>query len=148
MSGISKVRDLEKVGSASKSTPWCWKILEVGQRPKVRIMTNVYIVLNSIRPAAEGEELVAEEISLILGLHYLLSFYAGATTSCSRPETVLQAKGRIRKLGADTHLSLIDLVVDNHFVELEKFGDRWKSGRRGGGQPHPNLRMCIGSRVT
>ena len=43
-------------------------ILEVGQRPKVEDYDDyLYIVLNSIRPVGEGEELVAEEISLVLG---------------------------------------------------------------------------------
>ena len=39
-------------------------ILEVGQRPKVEDYDEyLYIVLNAIRPVAEGEELVAEEES-------------------------------------------------------------------------------------
>lgn len=131
VSGISKVTDLEKVGECFKIHPLVLEdILEVGQRPKVEDYDDyLYIVLNYIRPVAGGEELAAEEISLVLGPHYLLSFYAGDDDIYAPiRERLLQAKGRIRKMGADyLAYSLIDLVVDNYFVELEKFGDQMES---------------------
>ena len=131
VSGISKVTDLEKVGECFKIHPLVLEdILEVGQRPKVEDYDNyLYIVLNSILPVPEGEKLMAEEISLVLGPHYLLSFFAGdGDLYAPIRERLLQAKGRIRKLGADyLAYSLIDLVVDNYFVELEKFGDQMES---------------------
>jgi magnesium transporter len=131
VTGISKVTDLENLGECFKIHPLVLEdILEVGQRPKVEDYDDyLYIVLNSIRPVAEGEELAAEEISLVLGPHYLLSFYAGdGDIYAPIRERLLQAKGRIRKLGADyLAYSLIDLVVDNYFVELEKFGDQVES---------------------
>jgi magnesium transporter len=131
VSGISKVTDLEKVGECFKIHPLVLEdILEVGQRPKVEDYDNyLYIVLNSILPVPEGEKLMAEEISLVLGPHYLLSFFAGdGDLYAPIRERLLQAKGRIRKKGADyLAYSLIDLVVDNYFVELEKFGDQMES---------------------
>jgi magnesium transporter len=131
VNGVSKVTDLEKVGECFKIHPLVLEdILEVGQRPKVEDYDDyLYIVLNSIRPVAEGEELVAEEISLILGPNYVLSFYAGDDDIYAPiRERLLEAKGRIRKMGADyLAYSLIDLIVDNYFVELEKFGDQVES---------------------
>ena len=131
VTGISKVKDLEKLGDCFKIHPLVLEdILEVGQRPKVEDYDDyLYIVLNSIRPVAEGKELVAEEISLVLGPHYLLSFYTGDDDIyASVRERLLQAKGRLRKLGADfLAYSLIDLVVDNYFIELERFGDQVES---------------------
>jgi len=131
VTGISKVRDLEQVGECYKIHPLVLEdILEVGQRPKVEDYDEyLYIVLNAIQPVAEGEELVAEEISLILGPDYLLSFYSGADDIFAPiRERLLQAKGRIRKMGADyLAYALIDLVVDNYFVELERFGDQVES---------------------
>ncbi|MBU4357189.1 MAG: magnesium/cobalt transporter CorA [Proteobacteria bacterium] len=131
VTGITKAKDLEKLGECFKIHPLVLEdILEVGQRPKVEDYDEyLYIVLNSIQPVAGGEELVAEEISLILGPHYLLSFYSGDDDIyASIRERLLQAKGRIRKLGADyLAYALIDLVVDNYFVELEKFGGQMES---------------------
>jgi len=131
VTGISKVTDLEMVGECFKIHPLVLEdILEVGQRPKVEDYDEyLYIVLNAIQPVAEGEKLVAEEISLVLGPNYLLSFYTGGDDIYAPiRERLLQAKGRVRKLGADyLAYSLIDLVVDNYFVELEKFGDQMES---------------------
>jgi magnesium transporter len=131
VSGISKVTDLEHLGECFKIHPLVLEdILEVGQRPKVEDYDDyLYIVLNYIRPVPEGEKLVAEEISLVLGDHYLLSFYSGdGDIYAPIRERLLQAKGRIRKLGADyLAYSLIDLVVDNYFVELERFGEQMES---------------------
>jgi len=131
VTGISRAKDLEQVGECFKIHPLVLEdILEVGQRPKVEDYDDyLYIVLNYIRPVAGGEELVAEEISLVLGPHYVLSFYPGdGDIYAPIRERLLQAKGRIRKLGADyLAYSLIDLVVDNYFVELEKFGDQMES---------------------
>ena len=131
VNGISKVKDLENVGECFKIHPLVLEdILELGQRPKVEDYDDyLYIVLNSIRPVGEGEELVAEEISLVLGPHYVLSFYEGDSDLFAPVrERLLKAKGRIRKMGADfLAYSIIDLVVDNYFVVLEKFGDQMES---------------------
>ena len=131
VTGVSKVKDLEKLGECFKIHPLVLEdILEVGQRPKVEDYDDyLYIVLNSIQPVGEGEELAAEEISLVLGPHYLLSFYVGDDDIYAPVrERLLQGKGRIRKLGADyLAYALIDLVVDNYFLELEKFGDQVES---------------------
>jgi magnesium transporter len=131
VNGVSQVKDLEKLGEMFKIHPLVLEdILEVGQRPKVEDYDDyLYIVLNSLRPLEEGEELVAEEVSLVLGPHYLLSFYAGGDDIFAPVrERLLKAKGRTRKLGADfLAYSLIDLVVDNYFVELERFGDQVES---------------------
>jgi len=131
VTGITRGKDLEKLGEYFKIHSLVLEdILEVGQRPKVEDYDDyLYIVLNSIRPVAEGEELVAEEISLILGPHYLLSFYSGADDLYAAVrERLLQGKGRIRKLGPDyLAYALIDLVVDNYFIELEKFGDQMEA---------------------
>ena len=131
VTGVSKVKDLEKLGECFKIHPLVLEdILEVGQRPKVEDYDDyLYIVLNSIRPVGEDEELAAEEISLVLGPHYLLSFYVGDDDIYAPVRARLrQGKGRIRKLGADyLAYALIDLVVDNYFLELEKFGDQVES---------------------
>jgi magnesium transporter len=128
VSGIQQVKNLEKLGECFNIHPLVLEdILEVGQRPKIEDYDDyLYIVLDSIRPVAEGEKLVAEEISLVLGPHYVLSFYEGeGDLFAPVRDRLLKAKGRIRKLGADfLAYSLIDLIVDNYFVELEKFGDQ------------------------
>ncbi|MGO8760595.1 MAG: magnesium/cobalt transporter CorA [Desulfobaccales bacterium] len=131
VNGVSRVKDLEKLGECFKIHPLVLEdILEVGQRPKVEDYDDyLYIVLDSIKPVAEAEGLVSQEISLVLGPHYVLSFYEGeGDLFAPIRERLLTAKGRIRKMGADyLAYTIIDLVVDNYFVELEKFGDQIES---------------------
>ena len=56
VSGISRVKDLEKLGECFKIHPLVLEdILEVGQRPKVEDYDDyLYIVFNSIRPVSRG----------------------------------------------------------------------------------------------
>ena len=108
VNGISQVKDLEKLGGFFKIHPLVLEdILEVGQRPKVEDYDDyLYIVLNYIRPVSEGEELVAEEISLVLGPHYVLSFHESGgdlfTSIRDRLQTGQradpQARGRLPRL--------------------------------------------------
>ena len=69
---------------------------------------------------------MAEQISLILGANYVLSFHEG-DGDLFKPvrDRIITAKGRIRKAGADyLAYALMDLIVDNYFVTLEQFGDQ------------------------
>jgi magnesium transporter len=128
VSGIHQVKNLEKLGECFNIHPLVLEdILDAEQRPKIEDYDDyLYIVLATSRPGAESQELASEQISLILGPHYVISFQEddGDLFAPIR-ERLLKAKGRIRKLGADyLAYTLIDLIVDNYFVELEKFGDQ------------------------
>ena len=62
----------------------------------------------------------------ILGPNFVLSFQE-TPGDCFDPvrERIRGGKGRIRKLGPDyLAYALIDAVVDNYFVVLEKLGER------------------------
>jgi len=128
ISGLHQVKNLEKLGECFNIHPLVLEdILDIEQRPKIEDYDNyLYIVLTTIGQAPESEEISAEQISLILGPHYVISLHEGdGDLFAPLRERLLKAKGRIRKLGADyLAYSLIDLIVDNYFVELEKFGDQ------------------------
>jgi magnesium transporter len=77
----------------------------------------------------EEKRIVSEQVSLVLGPNYILSFqeHEGDVFGAVR-ERVRRGKGRIRKSGADyLAYALLDAVVDNYFVVLEKFGDHIES---------------------
>jgi magnesium transporter len=68
-----------------------------------------------------------EQISLILGQNFVFSFQEGKTGDVFGPirDRIRNGKGRVRKMGADYLVySLVDAVVDNYFVILEKLGER------------------------
>ena len=128
VSGISQVGHLERLGECFKLHPLVLEdILNVDQRPKVEDYEDyLFIVIKAISSKPEIDEIVAEQISLILGANYVLSFHENSE-DLFKPvrERLLTAKGRIRKAGADyLAYALMDLIVDNYFVTLEQFGEQ------------------------
>ena len=128
VSGISQVSHLERLGECFKLHPLVLEdILNVDQRPKIEDYEDyLYIVIKTISSKPEVDEIVAEQISLILGANFVLSFHEGDQDPFkSVRDRIIAAKGRIRKAGADyLTYSLMDLIVDNYFVALEQFGDQ------------------------
>lgn len=102
-------------------------IASTEQRPKVEDYGHyVYIVVRMMHETAEAG-LVTEQLSLILGERFVLSFQEGIRGDVFDPvRTRLRAsKGRIRSLGADyLCYALLDAVIDNYFNVLEDLGDR------------------------
>jgi magnesium transporter len=128
VSGVSQADHLERLGESFKLHPLVLEdILNVDQRPKVEDYEDyLYIVLKAISSQPERDEIEAEQISLVLGPNYVLSFHE-TSDDMFKPvrERLVAAKGRIRKAGADyLAYALMDLIVDNYFVTLEQFGDR------------------------
>lgn len=125
--GISQVKNLEKIGECFQIHPLVLEdILDVEQRPKVEDYdTYLYIVLKTLRhvPDDKEVEIQSDQVSLILGPHYVISFHeSDGDIFAPIRERIKAGKGRIRKMGADyLAYSLMDLVVDNYFVELESF---------------------------
>jgi len=74
----------------------------------------------------KDDEIKAEQISLILGKNFVLSFQEteGDVFNFIR-ERIKNSKGRIRKIGADYLIyALLDAVVDNYYIILEKIGEK------------------------
>ena len=103
-------------------------ILNTDQRPKLEDYGEyLFVVLKSLyHSKIESDEPEIEQISLVLGPNYVLSFQerAGDEFEPVR-ERIRSDKGRVRKMGADyLAYSLIDLIVDTYFIVLEKLGER------------------------
>ena len=102
-------------------------IMTTTQRPKVEDLGGaVFVVLRMLEGDGRGPVLLSDQLSLVLGPNYVLSFQETAG-DCLDPvrERIRSGKGRIRALGPDyLAYALIDGVVDNYFVVLEGLGDR------------------------
>jgi len=103
-------------------------ILQTDQRPKVEVFEDhLFIVLKMLYLAKDGdlEELVSEQVSIVLGKNYVISFQEsiGAVFDPVR-ERIRKGKGKVRKMKADyLAYALMDSVVDNYFVLMETFAD-------------------------
>lgn len=101
-------------------------ILHTDQRPKVEVTDgSVYIVLKMLVYDAAHHHIEAEQISLILGPTYVITFQErdGDVLEPLR-RRLLQDTGRVRKQGADyLTYAIIDVIVDHYFAVLENIGE-------------------------
>ena len=102
-------------------------IVNTGHRPKAEDFEDYeYIVLKMLTYDEDQNHITAEQVSFILGPHYLISFQEteGDVFNFVR-ERIRKAKGRIRKSGCDyLAYALIDAIVDHYFLVLEKMGEK------------------------
>ena len=127
VSGVHDVEFLEHVGSRFGLHPLVLEdIAHTAQRPKVEDYEDyLYVVAKTLSYNVQAAEVEAEQISLVLGPDYVLSFQE-REPDVFEPirDRIAQAKGRVRKMGADyLAYALVDLMVDGYFKVLEKVSE-------------------------
>jgi len=127
--GLHQVEVLERLGGCYGLHPLVLEdILNTDQRPKMEDYGEyIYVVLKMLNYDDKSGQIEAEQISLILGQNFVLSFQEGKEGDVFGllRERLRGGKGRIRKMGADyLAYSLIDSVVDHYFIILERLGER------------------------
>lgn len=126
--GIHEVEVLERLGDCFGLHPLVVEdILNTDQRPKMEDFGDyIFIVLKMLYYNDKTDEIVIEQISLILGPHFVISFQEREVDVFDPiRERIRSEKGRIRKMGADyLAYALLDVTVDNYFTILEKLGER------------------------
>ncbi|HEY5975581.1 MAG TPA: magnesium/cobalt transporter CorA [Geobacteraceae bacterium] len=126
--GLHEIEIIQQVGDCQGLHPLVLEdILNTEQRPKAEDFgTYLYIVLKSLS-LPDGGTLAAEQVSLIVGSNFVISFQEGLHDDLFGPirERLKAGKGRLRGMGADyLAYCLMDAIVDNYFVVLEKLGER------------------------
>ncbi|MBN1804055.1 MAG: magnesium/cobalt transporter CorA [Sedimentisphaerales bacterium] len=129
--GLHDIELLEKLGNGFGLHPLILEdILSTGQRPKFEdYEKHIFIVLKMLSFNQESQSVETEQVSLILGPNYVISFqeHIGDVFDPIR-ERIRNDKGRIRKMGPDyLAYSLLDAIVDSYFNILEKFGEKIES---------------------
>ncbi len=101
-------------------------IVNTAQRPKVESYDHyLFVVLKTFRYDSRSNEVASEQISLILGENYLITFQETASDIFANVVDRLRKGTRIRKRGADyLTYALIDAVVDSYFAVLEALGEK------------------------
>lgn len=126
--GLHNVEVIEKIGKQFSFHPLLLEdILNTHQRPKLEDYEHyLYIVLKMLYYEASTGELTAEQVSLILGAQYVISFQErGGELFRGIRDRIRNAKGRIRKAGADyLAYTLLDVVVDSYFGILEQIEEK------------------------
>ena len=128
--GVHDTSIIEKLGNHFELHPLIMEdIVSTQQRPKMEEYNKyIFIVLRMLHFNSK-EELISEQVSLVLGSNFVISFQE-SIGDVFQPirERISKGKGRIRKMGADyLAYALIDAIVDNYFIVLEKLGDTIES---------------------
>ena len=128
--GLSDTAMLEQIGTSFGLHPLVLEdILNTEQRSKLEDYADyLYVVLKTFGYKKKGavEKIDSDQISLVLGKNFVLSFLeTDGTQFQSVRERLRSGKGQIRKSGADFLIySLIDAIVDSYFVILERLDER------------------------
>ena len=126
--GIHHLDIIEKIGQHFGLHPLILEdVVNTAQRPKLEeYEDHFFLVLKMLSYDETKEETHAEQISIIIGKNFVISFQE-VECDVFDPvrERIRNGKGRIRKIGADyLAYALADAIVDHNFIILEKPGER------------------------
>jgi magnesium transporter len=103
-------------------------ILSLGQRPKMdEIDGLLFCLLNMLYFNEKDSAVEVEQISIVLGKNFVISFQEDANRDVFNPlrDRLKVATSKVRQNGADfLYYALIDLIVDNYYVVMEKLGEK------------------------
>ncbi|OGB66946.1 MAG: magnesium and cobalt transport protein CorA [Caldithrix sp. RBG_13_44_9] len=127
VTGLQNVKVLEKLGEIFNLHPLIMEdILNTDQRPKVEIYDDyLFIVLKIMSYDKDRREISSEQVSIILGNNYIISFLENqGDLFLPVKERIKNPKGRHRTHGADyLAYALIDIIVDHYFLILENLAE-------------------------
>lgn len=103
-------------------------ILSKGQRPKMDDMEGVlFCLLNMLYFNETTRTVEAEQISIVLGKSFVISFQEDDTRDVFNPlrNRLKAASNKVRQKTADyLCYAMLDLIVDNYFVVMESLGEQ------------------------
>lgn len=121
--GTSNIQMIQKIGTHFNLHPLLLEdVVTLEQRPKLDdYKETIYIVIKRLK-SDNSDKVGEEQISLILGKDYVISFQESQDNFFEPiKERLRKDNTNMRKMGADYLVyALIDMVVDNYFVILEK----------------------------
>lgn len=129
VTGRNNVSILEKVGHCFGIHDLVLEdIHNTGHRPKMEDYGEYLFLIMKILREHQGETVI-EQVSLILGKNYVISFQESEFDIFDPVRRRIRSgKGKIRKAGPDyLAYALLDIVVDNYFIVLEHLGEQVES---------------------
>lgn len=103
-------------------------ILSINQRPKMdEINDIIFCLLNMLYFNEKDSAVEVEQISIVLGKNFVISFQEDAHRDVFNPlrDRLKVNSSKARQNGADfLYYALIDMIVDNYYVVMEKLGEK------------------------
>lgn len=128
LAGLHDLAPIEGIGRHFDIHPLTIEdVVNTTHRPKAEFFeTYLFMTLKTFTCTAEGHLEETEQVSLILGQHFLVTFQerAGGAFDYLR-ERIRNGRGRVRKSCCDyLAYALVDAVVDGYFQILERLDER------------------------
>ena len=124
--GVHDLAVIEKLGQHFLIHPLTLEdTVNTAQRPKLEEFDDyLYMVLKMLTWDDVAGRVRAEQVSILLGHHFLISFQEAEGDVFAPVRTrIRQGRGRLRRSGGDyLAYALIDSVVDHYFIVLEHLG--------------------------
>ena len=128
VTGVHDVALLGRIGGCFGLHPLVLEdISNTDQRPKLEDYGEyAYLVFKVLHDGTEGATTQVEQMSIVIGKDFVLSFEEAEPTAFDAVrERIRDNRAGMRAQGADfLAYSLLDAVVDNYFLVLERFGGR------------------------
>ncbi len=127
ITGIHDKDIIKKIGEHYKLHPLLLEdLMNTRQRPKLEVYKNeIFMVIKMIYYNEEKQQVETEQVSLIMGKDFLISFLEdpGDVFDPVRIR-IRENKSKIRNASVDfLTYALIDAVIDNYFVIIERIGE-------------------------
>lgn len=126
--GVADAEALERLGKCANLHPLVVEdVANTDQRVKLEDYTDyLYLVVKSISWDSQAGAVATEQVSLILGDHWVISFQEREPDAFEAVKDRLRNdKARARRMGADyLAYALLDAVVDHYFETIEQLGEQ------------------------
>jgi magnesium transporter len=125
--GLHEIGIIQELGTCYGWHPLIVEdILNTNQRTKIDVFDDhIFMSLKMLTYNNDGQALGVEQLSLVLGSNYVITFQEKQGDIFDPLRTRIKtSKGRVRKAGSDyLAYALVDSVVDNYFTVLESIGE-------------------------
>ncbi|MBT8254129.1 MAG: magnesium/cobalt transporter CorA [Flavobacteriaceae bacterium] len=127
VNGLNHIEALETIGKHYDLHPLVLEdIVNINHRPKIDEYEDFIFIILKMIYYDKDENLVSEQVALVLGSDYVISFQeAEGDVFDEVRQRLINTKGRVRFMHSDYLLyALIDSIVDHYFVVIETLGDK------------------------
>ncbi len=126
--GLGSEAILREIGQVFNLHPLVLEdVVNVPQRPKIESYEDQLLLIARMVIPQKNGGFFSEQVSFILGNHYLLTLQEEADFDCFGPihERIRSSKGTIRHHGPDyLTYALLDAIIDGFFPVLEAYGEQ------------------------
>jgi len=101
-------------------------IANTTQRPRIEERENyIFMVFKVLQLDPETREVSIEQISMVLGTDFVISFHETTPELFEALQTrIITGKGRVRKMKSDYLIfAITDIIIDQYFILIEDLGE-------------------------